>query len=108
MQQQTISVPALSKLIDTIAKSSATYLYMQEQTISVPALSRLIETVTKCIKHVTAISAILATEILQAKRDAVLATFKILLDNSNHELRNTPINSKPDLITKLRRYQGQI
>ena len=39
-------------------------------------------------------STILATEIFQARRDAVLATSKILLDNSNHELRNAPINSK--------------
>ena len=53
-------------------------------------------------------STILATEILQARRDVVLAKFKNLLDNSNHELWNAPINSKPYLITKLRKYQGQI
>ena len=38
-------------------------------------------------------SVILATEIFQARRDAVLATSKILLVNSNHELWNVPINS---------------
>ena len=38
-------------------------------------------------------STISATEIFQARRDAVLATSKILLDNSNHELRNVPVNS---------------
>ena len=37
---------------------------------------------------------IVALEIFQARRDAVLATSKILLENSNHELRNAPINSK--------------
>ena len=42
--------------------------------MSIPALSTLIETVTKSIKHVTAMSVILAMEILQARRDAVLAT----------------------------------
>ena len=42
-------------------------------------------------------STILDTEILQARCDAVLAAFKILLDISNHELRKAPINSKPYL-----------
>ena len=55
---------------------------------------RLLEAVAKSIKHATAMSTILATEIFQARRDAVLATSKLLLDNSNHELRNAPINSK--------------
>ena len=52
-------------------------------------------------------STILATEILQARRDAVMATFKILLDISNQELRNVPINSKLYFITKFRSCQGQ-
>ena len=47
-------------------------------------------------------STILATEIVQAKRDAVLPTSKILLDNSNHELRNTLINSKTLFGNKLK------
>ena len=58
-----------------------------------PALSRLLEAVAKSIKHAMAMSTILAMEIFQARRDAVLATSKILLDNSNHELRTVPINS---------------
>ena len=73
--------------------SSAAYLCMQQQTMSAPALSRLLEVIAKSIKHATAMSTILATEIFQARRDAVLATSKILLDNSNHELQNAPINS---------------
>ena len=43
--------------------------------MSILALSRQIETVAKSIKHVTAMSMILAMEILQARRDAVLAMF---------------------------------
>ena len=62
--------------------------------MSVPALSRLLEAIAKSIKLAMAMSTILATEIFQARRDAVLATSKILLDNSNHELQNSPINSK--------------
>ena len=61
---------------------------------------------TKIYKAVMARPTILATEILQAKRDAVMVTFKILLDNSNQELRNVPINSKLYFITKLRNCQG--
>ena len=60
--------------------SFAAYLCMQQQTMSVPALSRLLEAVAKAIKHATAMSTILATEILQARREAVLAT------TFNHEL----------------------
>ena len=62
--------------------------------MSVPALSRLLEAVAKSIKHATAMSTILATEIFQARCDAVLATSKLLLENSNYELRNAPINLK--------------
>ena len=74
--------------------SSAGYLCIQQQTTSVQALSRLLEAVAKSIKHATAMSTILATEIFQARRDAVLTTSKILLENSNFKLRNAPINSK--------------
>ena len=77
---------------------SAVYLCMQQQA-NIPTGSFEIETIAKSIKRVTAMSTIFATKILPAKRDAVLATFKILLENSNHELRNAPINSKPYLIT---------
>ena len=74
--------------------SSAAYLCKQQQTMFVQALSRLLESVAKSIRHATAMSMILATEIFQARRDAVLATSKVLLENSSHELRNAPINSK--------------
>ena len=75
---------------------------MQQQTVSAPALSRLLEAVAKSINHATAMSTILATEIFQARRDAVLAKSKILLDNSNHELRNAPINSTTLFGNKIR------
>ena len=39
-------------------------------------------------------STLLTTEIFQARRDAALASSKLLLDNSSFELRNAPINSK--------------
>ena len=81
--------------------SSAAYLCMQQQTMSVPAPSRL-QAVAKSIKHATAMSTMLAMEIFQARRDAVLATSKILLDNSNHELRNAPINSTTLFGNKIR------
>ena len=39
-------------------------------------------------------STLLTTELFQARRDAALASSKLLLDNSTYELRNAPINSK--------------
>ena len=74
--------------------SSAAYLCLQQESMSVTALSRLVEAVTKSIKHATAMSTLLTTEIFQARRDAALASSKLLLDNSSFELRNAPINSK--------------
>ena len=62
--------------------------------MSVAALSRLLEAVAKSIKHATAMSTLLTTELFQARRDAALASSKLLLDNSTYELRNAPINSK--------------
>ena len=45
--------------------SSAAYLCMQQQTMSVQALPRLLEAVAKSVKHSMAMSTILATEICQ-------------------------------------------
>ena len=64
------------------------------QTYSLLLLSRPLEAIAKSIKHTTAMSKILAKEMSQTRLDVVLATSKILLDSSNHELRNAPINSK--------------
>ena len=60
-------------------------LFMQHESMSVTALSRLLETVAKSIKHATAMSTILATELFQARRDAALATSKLLLENLCYE-----------------------
>ena len=56
--------------------------------------ARLLEAVAKSIKHATAMSTILATELFQARCDSALANSKLLLDSSSYELRNAPINSK--------------
>ena len=74
--------------------SSAAFLCLQPKSMSVTALSRLLEAVTKSIKHTTAMSTILTTEIFQARCDTALASSKLLLDNSAYKLRNAPINSK--------------
>ena len=73
---------------------SAAFLCLQQQSMSVRALSRLLEVIAKPIKHATAMSTILMTENFQARRDAALAFSKLLLDNSSDELRYAPINSK--------------
>ena len=54
--------------------SSAAYLCIQQESMSVTALSRLLEAVTKSIRHLTAMSTILATELFQARRDAATTT----------------------------------
>ena len=74
--------------------SSAAYLCLQQESMSVSALSRLLEAVAKSVKHTIAMSTILATELFQARCDAAIATLKLLLDDSSHELRNAPINSR--------------
>ena len=74
--------------------SSAAYLCLQQQSMSVTALSRLLEAVAKSIKHATAMSNVLATELFQARCDAVLVTSKLILENSCYDLLNAPINAK--------------
>ena len=74
--------------------SLAAYSCLQQESMSITALSRLLEAVAKSIKYATAMSIILATELFQARRDATLATSKLLLENSSYELRNAPINAK--------------
>ena len=66
--------------------SSAAFLSLQQESMS--------KAVAKSIKHATAMSTLLTTELFQARRDAALASSKLLLDNSTYELRNAPINSK--------------
>ena len=74
--------------------SSAAFLSLQQESMSVAALFRLLEAVAKSIKHATTMSTLLTTELFQARRDTALASSKLLLDNSTYELRNAPINSK--------------
>ena len=62
--------------------------------MSVAALSRLLEAVAKSIRHATAVSTILATELFQARLDEAIATSKLLLENSSNELRNAPVSAK--------------
>ena len=62
--------------------------------MSVTALSRLLEAVSKSIRHMTAMSTILATELFPARHDAAIATSKLLLENAGYKLRNAPINAK--------------
>ena len=54
--------------------SSAAYLCLQQESMSVAALSRLLEAVAKPIRHSVAMSTILATELFQARHDATIAT----------------------------------
>ena len=74
--------------------SSAAYLCLQQESMSVMALSRFLEAVAKSIKHATAMSTILATELFQTRRDAALSASKLLLKNSSYELRNALIHAK--------------
>ena len=74
--------------------SSAAYLCFQQESVSVPALSRLLEAVAKAIRHSVAMLTILATELFQARRSAAIATSKLLLENSSDELQNTPIHAQ--------------
>ena len=74
--------------------SCAAYLCLQQESMSVNALSILLEAVAKSVKHATAMSTILAIELFQARSDTVIASSKLLLDHSSHELRNHPINSQ--------------
>ena len=83
--------------------SSAAYLCLQQESMPVNALSRLLEAVAKSIKHATAMSTILATELFQARRDAAIATSKLLFENSSYELRNAPINAKSLFDNKIKK-----
>ena len=50
--------------------SSATFLSLQQESMSVAALSRLLEAVAKSIKHATTMSTLLTNGLFQARRDA--------------------------------------
>ena len=72
--------------------SLAAYLCLQQESMSINALSRFLEAVAKSVKHAIAMSTILAIELFQARRDAAIASSKLLLDHSCHTLRNASIN----------------
>ena len=80
---------------------SAAYLCLQQESMSVTALSRLLEAVAKSIRHSTAMSTVLDTELFQARSDAAITTSK-LLENSGYELINAPINAKTLFDYKIR------
>ena len=91
-EKRTRKLMAINSHVDLF--SSAAYLCLQQQSMSVPALSRLLEAVAKSIPHSTAMSTILTTEPFQARSDAAIATSKLLLENSGDEFRNASINAK--------------
>ena len=62
--------------------SSAAYLCLQQESMSVAALTRLLEAVAKSIRHSVAMSTILATKLFQASCDAAIATSKLLLETT--------------------------
>ena len=74
--------------------SSAAYLCLQQESMSVTALSRLLEVVANSIRHSTAVSTILATELFQARLEAVIAISELWLENSSNKLRNAPVYAK--------------
>ena len=74
-----------------------------QETMTVPALSRLLETVAKSTRHATAMSTILARELCQARCDAAIATSKLLLENSGYKLRNDRINAKSLFDNKIKK-----
>ena len=74
--------------------SLAAYLCLKQESVSDTALSRLLEAMAKSIRLSVAMPTILATELFQARRNAAIATSKLLLENSGYELRNAPINAK--------------
>ena len=72
--------------------SSAAFQCLHQDSMLVSALSRLLEAVAKSIRHATALSTILAIELLQALHDSAIASSKFLFDHSKDALRNTLIN----------------
>ena len=82
--------------------SSAACLCLKQESMSVPALYRLLEAAAKSIRHSVAMSTILATELFQARHDAPIAPSKLLLDNSGYKLRNAPINAKSFFSNKIK------
>ena len=57
---------------------------MQQKTMSVPALLRLLEAIAVHKTHYGYVYDLIYSQIFQARRDAVLATSKLLLENSNY------------------------
>ena len=82
---------------------SAAYQYLQQESLLVNALFRLLEAVAKSIKHAAAMSTILDIELFQAQSNAAIASSKILLDHSIHALRNAPINSQLQFNNKIKK-----
>ena len=58
--------------------SSAANQCLQQEFMSVSALSRLLKAVAKSTRHATVVSAILAIQLFQARRDAAIASSKVL------------------------------
>ena len=63
--------------------------------MSSAALSRLLAAVAKSIRHSVAMSTILATELLQARHDAAIATSKLLMENSSYKKVKRKVQGVP-------------
>ena len=79
--------------------------------MSVTALSRLLEAVAKSIRHATAMSTILATELFQARHS--YSHIKIIIENSSYKLRDAPTSAKSLFDNKIKEvaianYEAQV
>ena len=59
-------------------------MYMQQKTMSMPALLRLLEAIAVHKTRYGYVYDLTYSQIFQVRRDAVLATSKLLLENSNY------------------------
>ena len=91
-EKRALNFVALNSHADLFLSSA--YQCLQQNSMSVSVLSGLLEAIAKSIKLATAMSTILTIELFQAQCNADIASSKILMDHSSHELRNAPINSQ--------------
>ncbi|MEW8547330.1 MAG: hypothetical protein AB2693_27800 [Candidatus Thiodiazotropha sp.] len=92
MERQVRNMITINSYADIFAAASVKSL--QSDDLDANLLKRMLSSLVNCLKHSSSMAVVLATELLQSRREAAIEKSKILTDTAKDKLRSIPISTE--------------
>lgn len=92
MERQVRNMVTINSYADIFAAASVKSL--QSDDLDANLLKRMLSSLVNCLKHSSSMAVVLATELLQTRREAAIEKSKILTDTAKDKLRSVPISAE--------------